>query len=157
MKINQISVQAALASLDTSPRGLTEREAARRLAEYGANRLEQIQPEPLWRRLLRQFTGFFALILWLAAALAFVAEWRDPNSGMALLAEAIVAVIVINGIFSFWQEYRAERAIAALRRLLPAHTTVLRNGVAVQLTARHIVPATSFCCRKATRSRPTAA
>ena len=58
----------------------------------------------LWRRLLRQFAGFFALILWFAAALALFVEWRDPNGGMGLLAGAIVVVILINGCFSFWQE-----------------------------------------------------
>ena len=140
MKINQISAEAALASLNSGPRGLAAAEAARRLVEYGANRLEQMAPERLWRRLARQFTGFFALILWLAAALALIAEWRDPDGGMALLAMAIVAVILINGVFSFWQEYRAERAIAALSKLLPVHATVLRDGVAAQLTAHQLVP-----------------
>ena len=103
MKINQISVEAALASLNSSRRGLASAEAARRRAEYGGNRLEKIEHERAWRRLLRQFTGFFALILWVAAALALVAQWRDPESGMAPLAAAIVGVIVINGAFSFWQ------------------------------------------------------
>ena len=51
-----------------------------------------------------------------------------------------MVVILINGVFSFWQEYRAERAIAALARLLPAHATVLRDGVAVQLESQQLVP-----------------
>jgi magnesium-transporting ATPase (P-type) len=45
--------------------------------------------------------------LWIAAALAFFAEWREPGQGMATLGFAIVGVIVINGVFSFWQAYRA--------------------------------------------------
>jgi calcium-translocating P-type ATPase len=140
MKINRISVESALASLNSGARGLASAEAARRLAEYGENRLEKIAREPLWLRCLKQFTSFFALILWVAAGLAFVAEWRDPGTGMALLGAAIVVVILINGTFSFWQEYRAERAIAALARLLPSHATVLRDGVAVQLASEQLVP-----------------
>ena len=140
MKINQISVESALASLNSSAWGLSSAEAARRLAEYGANRLESVKREPLGLRFVKQFTNFFALILWLAAALALVAEWRDPDAGMALLAAAIVVVILINGVFSFWQEYRAERAIAALARLLPTHATALRDGVAVQLESQQLVP-----------------
>lgn len=140
MKINQIPVEAALASLDATRHGLSAREAARRFAEYGPNRLEKIAADPMWRRLGRQFTGFLALILWLAAVLALFVQWRDPAGGMASLAAAIVVVILINGVFSFWQEYRAERAIAVLGRLLPAHVTVLREGAALQLTAHELVP-----------------
>ena len=140
MKINRISVDSALASLKSSARGLDSAEAARRRAEYGENRLETTEREPLWLRGLKQFTSFFALILWVAAGLAFVAESRDPGTGMALLGAAIVIVILINGMFSFWQEYRAERAIAALARLLPSHATVLRDGIAVQLASEQLVP-----------------
>jgi len=50
-----------------------------------------------------------------------------------MLGYAVLGVILINGLFSFWQEYRAEKALAALRDLLPQHTTALRDGKAVQL------------------------
>ena len=140
MKINQLSVEAALASLHSGPEGLSAEEAARRRAEYGANRLEQVEREHMGRRLWRQFTGFFALILWLAAALALLAQWRDPSSDMAALAAAIVGVIVVNGVFSFWQEYRAERAIAALAKLLPAQVMVVRAGDTLQIAVDELVP-----------------
>jgi len=52
---------------------------------------------------------------------------------MAMLAAAIVAVIAINGIFSFWQEYRAEETMAALQRLLPHQVRARRNGKTVLL------------------------
>jgi sodium/potassium-transporting ATPase subunit alpha len=51
--------------------------------------------------------------------LAFVAEWSDPGHGMAKVGYAILAVIVVSGLFSFWQEFRVERTLAALRGLLP--------------------------------------
>ena len=54
----------------------------------------------------RNLSHFFAIILWIAAALAFFAEWREPGQGMATLGFAIVGVILINGAFSFWQAYR---------------------------------------------------
>jgi len=93
--------------------GLSEAEARHRLQEFGPNRVEAAPREPLWLTLAREFTHFFALILWLAAALALVAERFDPGQGMLELALAIVGVIVVNGVFSFWQAWRAEAALAA--------------------------------------------
>ena len=120
MRIHQLSVEDALASLHSGPEGIGEAEAKRRLAEFGPNQVERVETTPLLTRFLLQFTHFFALILWLAAALALFAETQQPGEGMGALALAIVGVIVINGLFSFWQEYRSEQALAALRDLLPA-------------------------------------
>src|SRR6266511_2137858 len=119
MKIHHFTVEEASASVQSRPRGFTTVEAARRLVEFGPNQVEEVRREPMVRRFLKGFTHFFAIILWLAAALAFFAEVREPGQGMAMLGLAIVGVIVINGAFSFWQEYRAEKAFAALQRLLP--------------------------------------
>lgn len=113
MKIHHLTADEARHSLQTPADGLSESEAARRLHEFGPNRVERIQGESLALRLLKNFTHFFALILWLAAGLALFAEFSDPGKGMLLLAGAIVGVIVINGLFAFWQEYRAEQALAA--------------------------------------------
>ncbi|MBI2311058.1 MAG: cation-transporting P-type ATPase [Betaproteobacteria bacterium] len=140
MKIHHLSVGEALESLRSPPGGLAPEEAARRLGEYGANRVEEVRREHLITRFAREFTHLFALVLWLAAALAFVAERYDPGEGMATLGFAIVGVIVINGAFSFWQEYRAEQALAALRRLLPHQVAALRAGEARQVFAEALVP-----------------
>ncbi len=140
MKIHRLSVEDALASLQSGPSGLSGAEARRRLLEFGPNRVERIRGEPLLLRFLKSFSHFFALILWVAAGLAFVAAWNDPGKGMATLGVAILGVILINGLFSFWQEYRAEQAIAALRKLLPHQVKVLRNGKLVQLPAVELVP-----------------
>ena len=59
---------------------------------------------------------------------------------MATLGYAVLGVILVNGLFSFWQEYRAEKALAALRNLLPHHTTALRDGKAVQVLVAELVP-----------------
>jgi sodium/potassium-transporting ATPase subunit alpha len=140
MRIIHLSVDDALASLHSARDGLSSAEAARRLAEYGLNRVEEIAREPLWLRCARQFTHFFALILLLAAGLAFIAERYDPGQGMAALGWAIIGVVVLNGAFGFWQEYRAERAVEALKALLPHQATVRRDGVAVRLGTEVLVP-----------------
>jgi len=140
MQIIRLSTADVLASLKTSEAGLDSTEAQRRLREFGPNRIEEVKGKPLWLRFLREFTHFFALILWVAATLAFFAESRDPGAGMWQLGVAILAVILINGVFSFLQEYRAERAISALRQLLPARVKVLRDGALQTSSAELLVP-----------------
>jgi calcium-translocating P-type ATPase len=140
MKIHRLAPEVALASLHSGPDGLSSAEAARRLLEYGLNRVEALPAEPLWLKFLKGFIHFFALILWFAAVLAFVAEWRAPGEGMATLGYAILGVILLNGVFSFWQEYRAGRALAALLELLPRLVKVLRAGAVSQIEVSQLVP-----------------
>ena len=136
----RLTTDEALAGLRTSRGGLTAREAERRAAEYGPNRIEEAKRTPAALRLARQFTHFFALILWIAAGLAFLAEGFGPGQGMATLGVAIIGVIAVNGAFAFWQEARAERTVAALRALLPHEVTVLRDDGALRLPAEALVP-----------------
>jgi len=140
MKIHHLSAAEALASLHSRREGLSAAEAARRLREYGENRIERLARPPQWRRLLKEFSHLFALLLWLAAGLAFFSEWREPGQGMAALGWAILGVILINGLFSFWQESRAEQVLASLEALLPQHVTLLREGAHQRLPAVQVVP-----------------
>jgi calcium-translocating P-type ATPase len=141
MDITRLQAADVLASLGSSEAGLDAADVARRRAEFGPNRLEELRGPPPWRLLLRQFTHFFALILWVAAVLAFAAEFASSgDDDMWRLGVAIVCVIVINGVFSFVQEYRAGRALAALRKLLPAATRTLRAGELLTVPAEDLVP-----------------
>ena len=140
MPIHSLSAEQSLTSLKSSLLGLAAAEAARRLAEFGPNHVEELGRKPFLLTLAREFTHFFAIILWLAAGLAFLADRFDPGQGMARLGVAIVGVILVNGIFSFWQEYRAEQAVAALRQLLPQKVQALRDGEIVEILAGELVP-----------------
>ncbi len=140
LDLSRLTPDQVYASLGSSPDGLSTAELARRQKEFAANRVEGIDRAPLWLDFLREFTHFFALILWLAAGLAFLAEHLDPGEGMATLGWAIVGVILINGVFSFWQQYRAERALAALRVLLPTQVAVMRGGAVAEVAAEGLVP-----------------
>jgi magnesium-transporting ATPase (P-type) len=111
--------------------GLTSAAAAR-LAVDGSNVLpEPARPHPLGE-LARQMVNFFAVVLWVAAGLAWVAR-------MLALAAAIAVVVVINGLFSFAQEYRADRAAEHLRDLLPVRVTVRRDDRAQVVDAAELV------------------
>jgi calcium-translocating P-type ATPase len=139
-RIDHLSDADALASLNSAPQGLSTAEAGRRLREFGPNHMEEMRHEHPLGRFLKGLTHFFALILWAAAALAFFAEWRAPGEGMAKIGYAIVAVIFVSAVFSFWQEYRAEQTLAALRQLLPQQAAIVREGKVVQLPSEQLVP-----------------
>ena len=119
------------ANVVTPTVGLTSDEVARRLERDGPNVLPQPK-EPSWARaLLGQLTHFFAVMLWVAAGLALLAR-------MPQLAVAIGVVVVLNGVFSFIQEFRADQASKRLRDLLPVQVTVMRDG------HRQVVPASQL-------------
>lgn len=140
MHFHLLPLDEALAALRSGPEGLSPEEAQRRRREFGPNTLARVRRTNLAWRLLKQFVHFFALILWVAAGLCFLAEWQDPGSGMRRLGMAIVAVIVVNGLFAFWQEARAEQAVRGLETLLPQEVMVLRAGRLVQESAADLVP-----------------
>lgn len=134
--MNQISIltpDKVYQELKTSKRGLTETEAKKRLEKYGENKIPEIRKRPLILIFLANFYHTFALLLWFGAVLAFIA-------GMAELAWAIIAVIVINAIFSFWQEYKAEKATEALKKLVPLYAKVFREGERKNILASLLVP-----------------
>jgi magnesium-transporting ATPase (P-type) len=125
--------EAAIAALGSRLAGLNKTEVAERLARYGNNTLPRLQRRPLYLEMVANFIHLFALLLWAGAGLAWVA-------GMPQLAWAIIAVIFINGLFSFWQEYQAERAAEALEALLPRQVTVRREGQPQLVPTSEIAP-----------------
>jgi calcium-translocating P-type ATPase len=127
------AIDLLLRHLGTRGDGLSEREAARRLEQYGRNEIRRREGPGHLRALALQFTHPLALLLWVAAALAFV-------TALTPLAIAIVAVIVLNAGFAFVQELQAERATEALREFLPAHAKVRRDGAERDIDARELVP-----------------
>lgn len=140
MKINSLTQDEVFHSLVTSKDGLSEDEAHRRLTEFGYNEIEEVKKKPFIFRFLSQLTHFLALLLWIAALLSFFSEYLHPGEGMYSLGIAIIAVIFINAIFTFIQEYRAEKALEAMKKLLPFYVKVLRDGREKEIHAREIVP-----------------
>lgn len=139
-RIQELTAREAVSSLRSAPAGLATAEVGRRLDRFGPNVLTSTRRKPMAERFLRSFTHFFAILLWAAAGLALLAELYEPGGGMGLLSVAIVAVIVINGLFSFWQDYKAERELASLAKLLPQRVKVVRDGHTATCDATGLVP-----------------
>jgi magnesium-transporting ATPase (P-type) len=123
----------AIAVLDSSERGLSSQEAGERLERWGRNALESRSVHRWQRLLIDQFASPLIYIL-LAAAIVSLAiqEWLD--------AGFILAVVLLNAVVGFFQEYRAERSMEALRRLTVARAHVLRDGREEVIDAELLVP-----------------
>jgi P-type Ca2+ transporter type 2C len=119
--------------LGTSEAGLTAAEAESRLAQVGPNHLGTDPPPQLLRRFVANLTHLMALLLWAGGILALLAA-------LPQLAVAVWVVNLLNGGFSTWQEHRAERAVQALRRLLPHEARVLRDGIEQRVDTTVLVP-----------------
>ena len=112
--------------------GLTTHEAMQRLATDGLNQLPEPRGPSALRQLGRQFTHLLALLLWVASGLALLA-------GQPPLAAAIVVVIVLNALFAFAQEYRADRSAERLQSMLPMSARVRRDGTLRVIDAAQLV------------------
>lgn len=138
------------AELQTSERGLSAREAARRLTAYGPNQLTR-RGGPRWpRQLLDQFTQPLAILLAVAVVLS-------AATGSLALAVAIAVVIVLNAAFAFMEEKQAERSVESLASYLPERALALRDGHRVELDAVSLVPGDVVLVAEGIGSAPTGA
>lgn len=126
-------VQAS-AQLQADPQqGLSAQEAAQRLRHYGANRLLEAKPRPLWLKFLDQFKNLLVLILLGAAVLAWlIGDIKDSI--------VILLVVAFNAALGFYQEHRAERTLAALKQMLAPQAHVRRAGQVQLVDAAALVP-----------------
>jgi len=139
-QIQNLEVGEVWSLLRSRTEGLRQDEVAERLADIGPNTLSS-PPRWVWLRMLfKQFANLFSLLLDVSAVLCFVADHMQPGEGMAFLGWALAAVAVLNALFTFAQAIRAERAMQALRDMLPQRITVRRGGVEGQVPAEELVP-----------------
>jgi Ca2+-transporting ATPase len=121
-------------TLETDPdSGLSVSEAADRLRSHGPNVLEAAEKTPAWRMFVAQFNDFMIWVL-MAAVVISAVEGQTPE------AVAIAAILLLNGVLGFVQEYRAEQALEALKNMAAPAATVLRDGIETDVAATDLVP-----------------
>lgn len=129
----QLSVEATFAQQYTADAGLSAAEATRRLEAHGQNILTVAKPESLWRRYLRQFQDWMILLLLVSAGLAgYLGDMRT--------AGVLIVLVFFNTIIGFLQEYRAERTMQALEKLIQPLAEVYRDGQLTEIESRFLVP-----------------
>ena len=150
-QIHNLAAGEVFRHLHSRPEGLRSQEVEERRSEVGSNSL-QVERKLWWLGSLgRQFTNFFTLLLFISAAICFVANHLQPGENMDILGGALLGVAVLNAVFSFVQEFRAERAMEALRKFLPQKVMVRRGGEETQIQADDLVPGDVLLLREGDR------
>ena len=137
----QLAARDVVAQLQTDPaRGLSSEEAQRRLQQYGPNQLQATPPTPKWRKFLAQFTNPLVLLLLVAVVISLIAWYIEGMHELPYEAIAIIAIVLLNAVIGYFQEERAEQAVAALQKMTTAMAGVLRDGRQQQVASADLVP-----------------
>jgi len=130
---HNMKIEEIYKTLETHPRGLSSEKAERRLREFGYNELQERKSVTPLQIFLGQFRDIFVIMLLIATAISFLI-------GEIVDAATIAAIVVLNSIVGFVQEYRSEKAIEAMKKLTAPKARVLRDGGEVIIPAREVVP-----------------
>lgn len=130
---HSMPVAAVIRELGSSEKGLTQKEAEARLEKYGHNAIAEIKKDPWYAKLFLQFRSLPIIMLIAAAAISFAL-------GKTIDAIVISAAVLTAVISSFWQEYRAEKALEALKKMVVQRSVVVRSGKEVEIETSHLVP-----------------
>ncbi len=132
-EIHKQTVDCVFETMGTRSEGLTEQEATSFQKKYGKNVISEKKGKPVILVFLSNFISMMAILLWIGGAIALIAKM--PELGIA-----IWLVNIINGTFSFWQEFRASKATEALKSMLPSYARVVRDGAEKQVLSEDLVP-----------------
>jgi len=128
-----LNIEEVLRSFKTSEKGLTEEEAKNRLEKYGTNEIKKIKRISPLKIFSRQYTSFITIILLIAIIISLL-------MGEKLDAIVISIIVILNGLFGFFQEYKAEKAIEALKKLTALKAKVIRAGKEMEIDSKVLVP-----------------
>lgn len=133
MNWHLLSIDEVSRKLETTPYGIEEHNASKKLARFGKNEIIHKKKNTVLRMLLRQLTNFMILILMAVAILSgFIGDLTDTM--------IIIAIIVINALIGFIQEFRAEKAMEALQKIIPSNSKVIRGGNTIEIPTVDLVP-----------------
>jgi Ca2+-transporting ATPase len=137
---HSLSVEEALKRLDTGTAGLTSAEVAARQSRFGRNEIQRGKQIPPFRLFLKQFANFFIIVLMFAAALAYAVSFLPGEHDRRLTAFFILFIIAVSVALSFFEEFRAQKELESLDRLLSFKATVLRDGIRHLSDTSEVVP-----------------
>jgi Ca2+-transporting ATPase len=133
-------LEGAFRQLGTGPNGLSVAEARLRLQRYGPNILPSAKKSNIAEKFVVQFKNLFNVLLIVASLISFLSGWAYNDSGSIQMGLAILSVVILNAFFSLFQEYRAEKTVQAISKLVPTNAKVMREGQLREVNIAEIVP-----------------
>ena len=134
------SRDSLLATLTSSADGLSSSEASRRQQQYGRNRIVFHRRRSQFLMLAKEFVALFPLLLLAASLLAFLADFLSPDEGYELIGAALIVVVVLNALVSFYQNRKVEKLMLSFLDYIPRQVALMRDGEKVMLDAEEVVP-----------------
>ena len=135
---HSLSVEETLKSLGTAREGLTPEEVQKRLSEFGPNELKEERKETLLEKFINQFKNILVLILIAAALVSYYVDVIDGEYPYDTII--ILLIVVMNAVLGLVQEFRAEKALEALKAMVAPHVQVLRSGTESEIESKDLVP-----------------
>ena len=132
------STETVLDELHTDPLGLEEKDAGQRLEKYGPNELRERKRTSTLQIFLNQIKDIFVVMLLIATVIAFISAYSQGEPQTETIT--IAAIVVLNSVVGFIQEYRSEKAMEAMRRLTAPTARLMRDGKETIVNAKNVVP-----------------
>jgi sodium/potassium-transporting ATPase subunit alpha len=146
MDEHSVSLDELFSRLSVDPsQGLTHEDARRRLERDGPNALTPPKTTPEWVKFCKQLFGGFSLLLWIGAVLCFIAysiqtgAYEDPPKDNLYLGIVLTAVVVVTGIFSYYQESKSSKIMESFAKMVPQTAVALRSGEFISINAEQLV------------------
>lgn len=136
----KIDVKEIFESLCTNKNGLTTNEVKKRLEKYGPNKLKERKKETPIKIFLRQFKSFLILILIFAAIISSLIGFLTKNPEDFIDTFVILSIVILNACLGFFQEYKAEKTLEALKKLAAPKAKVIRAGKKIKINSEELVP-----------------
>lgn len=142
---HKVPIEELFQRLSVNPdTGLTQAEARRRLERDGPNALTPPKQTPEWVKFCKNLFGGFSLLLWIGAILCFIAysieaaSEEEPNNDNLYLGIVLTAVVIITGVFSYYQESKSSRIMESFKNLVPQYAIVVREGEKLNVQAEEL-------------------
>lgn len=140
MRAYELSADRLLKEFRTTKNGLNISDIKKRQSDFGKNIIERKKEKNYYKEYFKQYIEFFPILLEIAGVLAFIAEYYQPDQGNDILGYAIFGAVIINATFTFWQNFKADKAMEALLKLMPTIIKVKREGKVLEVDAGELVP-----------------
>ncbi len=145
---HSVSVNSALRDLQSDRHsGLTQQQAISRLEQYGLNEIQEARTRTAWEIFLDQFTNIMLVLLIAVAIVSGLLDFTDLQAGKLSPGAipfkdtiAILAIVILNGLLGYFQENKAEKDLAALKRMASSKVRVIRDGKALETDSKNLVP-----------------